>query len=35
MEIEKLLVIKTDEQYFNYCDLLEKLATEDEKKILT
>ncbi|CAA6816039.1 MAG: HTH-type transcriptional regulator / antitoxin HigA [uncultured Aureispira sp.] len=34
MEIEKLLVIKTDEQYFNYCDLLEKLATEDEEKYL-
>jgi HTH-type transcriptional regulator/antitoxin HigA len=34
MKIENLLVIKTDEQYFKYCDLLEQLATEDEEKYL-
>lgn len=32
MKIGKLLVIKTEKQYFEYCDLLEKLAIENEEK---
>ena len=32
MKIRNLFAIKSDEQYFEYCDLLEKLVTEDEEK---